>query len=94
MSKEATVQKLRKIREDIRKIEYEINQKQIVRRKTHVILVSTSKYPKERQLTAVEEFKNTAKELAKLDKKLGELFDKLYIANTEYLDEHGMEIIA
>jgi len=93
-SKEATAtkEKVRTIREEIRKVEYEIQHKQIQRRKTHVILVSTSKYPKERQLDAVEDFKTTAKELTKLDKKLSELFDHLYIANTEYLDAHGMEI--
>jgi len=94
MSKEATVHKVQEIRGDIRKLEYEIQKKQIIRRKTHVILLSTSKYSKERQLNSVEEFRDTAKELAKLDKKLVELFDKLYLANTEYLDEHGMEITA
>ena len=93
-SKEATVKKVMDLREQIREILSQVHKLEIQTRKSHITLVSTSKYPRTTMVKAVEDFSESRKTLAKCHETLEKLFKKLYDANCEYQDAHGMEIPA
>jgi len=93
-SKEATVKKVMDLREKIRSLISEMQKRQVQRLKTQVILFSTSKYPRQTMVKAVDDFEVFRKQLVKDDTELEKLFKKLYSANLEYQDSHKLELIA
>jgi hypothetical protein len=90
--KERTVQKVQELRKELREVNDEIYKLSIQRRKTHLILISTSKYPRSKMESSIEDFIKARQTLAKLDEKLESLFKKLYKANCEYQDAHKKEV--
>lgn len=77
-------QQIMEKREEIRVTNYAIQQEQVTRRKTTLILTSTARYDHKAMLKSLDEFKVSRKKLEKLDGKLAKLFEKLYRLNTEY----------
>jgi len=93
-SKEATVKKVMDLREKIRKITDEIQRESVQRRKTVVIMFSTSKYNRTMMKKAEVDFDESRNRLAKMDTELSKLLHKLYDANCEYQEAHGIELVA
>jgi len=77
-------EQIMELREQIRVTNYTIQQEQVIRRKTTVILTSTARYDHKAMLKSLDEFKESRKKLKDLDGKLAKLFDKLYQLNTQY----------
>lgn len=88
MNREDSTKKVQDLRKELRETNDEIYKLTIQRRKTHIILISTSKYPRSKMESSIEDFIITRQTLAKLDEKLEKLFKKLYRANIDYQDAH------
>jgi len=93
MNREKSTQKVQDLRKEIREVQDKIYKESIQRRKTHLILISTSKYPREKMASSVEDFVKSRKTLAKLDEKLEKLFKQLEQANIQYQEAHEMAVI-
>jgi hypothetical protein len=93
MNREKSTQKVQDLRKEVREVQDKIYKESIQRRKTHLILISTSKYPREKMASSVADFVESRKTLAKLDEKLEKLFKQLEQANIQYQDAHKMELI-
>ncbi|TFG99264.1 MAG: hypothetical protein E4H14_20370 [Candidatus Thorarchaeota archaeon] len=89
MNREKSSAKVQDLRKQIRETNDEIYKLSIQRRKTHLILISTSKYPEDKMRSSIADFIEVRKTLAKLDEKLEKLFQKLFEANLEYLEAHS-----
>jgi len=89
MNREKSSAKVQDLRKQIRETNDEIYKLSIQRRKTHLILISTSKYPVEKMESSIEDFIKVRKTLAKLDETLESLFKKLCKANIDYLEAHA-----
>jgi len=83
MSKAISTQ-IMELREQIRKINYEIQQEQVQRRRTTIIMTSTERYDSHRMLKALDEYAKAIGQISKLEKKLKSKFEKLYRLNREY----------
>ncbi len=83
MSKPVTVQ-IMELREQIRKINYEIQLEQVQRRRTTIILTSTERYDSKRMLKALDDYATSIQRIVKSEKKLKSKFEKLYRMNFEY----------
>ena len=83
MSKPITVQ-IMELREQIRKINYEIQLEQVQRRRTTIILTSTERYGSEKMLKALDDYASSIKKIIKSENKLKSKFEKLYLLNFEY----------
>lgn len=89
MNRETSTKNVQDLRKEIREVNDEVYKLSIQRRKTHIILISTSKYPRSKMESSIEDFIKTRQTLAKLDEKLEKLFKKLYKANIDYQDAHA-----
>lgn len=77
-------EKIHKLRHEIRELGFEQNKLNMEARKTTLILVSIERYSHERMMQAIVEFEIVTKKINKLNKKMKEKFDELYILNVEY----------
>ena len=77
-------QQIMELREKIRVTNYTIQQEQVIRRKTTIVLTSTARYDHKAMLKSLDEFKESRKKLKELDTKLARMFDRLYQLNTQY----------
>ncbi len=80
-------QQIMELREQVRKINYEIQQEQVQRRRTTIIMISTERYDSTRQLKALDDFAKSIGKIGKLEKDLKSKFEKLCKLNTEYKEE-------
>jgi len=77
-------EQIMEMREQIRKINYEIQLEQVQRRRTTIIMISTERYNAERMLKALDDYAKSIGTISKLEKKLSGKFKKLYQLNSEY----------
>jgi conjugal transfer/entry exclusion protein len=79
-----TKTKIREVRSQIRSLGLELNQLNLIQRKTSLILVSIERYTHERMMQAIVEFEKTSEKINEVNKKMKKKFDELYILNVEY----------